>query len=415
MPSKHLSLIALLYDKGLLTKQDHTEALRSQILFGGRLGTNLVEQGHTSLDDLGNMLALQYGVQSANTDAFLSVTSSTLALVDPRFCVKHHIIPLWYDGQLLHLAMSDPSPAKTVHLSKHLGFRIRPYVAPELRLLHYLERYYNVDRPSRYLRLPDGGEAAHKRRHYLHATTHLPLSPTISLAPLKEDTIGLFFPADAGFGDPPLEQPPETLIEFSREETIVDRLPGRPGEDSFLSMDTRAFEALPMSESSTFQAVLRQLDASTTRDDITHCLIQPLFRETSTNILLMVRDNFAIVMRSSGLKVRSGWAPELVVALDEPTLIRQAVLGGDIVQDDAQHAPLQRKIAQRLGYCPPGEICIAPISLEGKVRFVLCLHSGQGVPFPDTIVPDLRLLMKRAARAFQRLQHTIISSLRIAY
>ena len=55
----------ILVSKGLVSEQKVIKALEHQLIYGGRIGTNLVELGYVRLDDLGRVLALQLGVRYA--------------------------------------------------------------------------------------------------------------------------------------------------------------------------------------------------------------------------------------------------------------------------------------------------------------------------------------------------------------
>ena len=49
----------ILVAKGLITEEQLEEALKVQVIYGGRIGTNLVELGHLDLTTLANALAEQ--------------------------------------------------------------------------------------------------------------------------------------------------------------------------------------------------------------------------------------------------------------------------------------------------------------------------------------------------------------------
>ena len=57
---KHLGKYLL--ENGIVTAEQLEEALQSQVAFGGRLGTNLVELGYVSLEDLAVHLAAHAGI-----------------------------------------------------------------------------------------------------------------------------------------------------------------------------------------------------------------------------------------------------------------------------------------------------------------------------------------------------------------
>ncbi|MEO7730494.1 MAG: hypothetical protein ABIY55_05940, partial [Kofleriaceae bacterium] len=55
----------LLVAAGLLTVEQVEQAVRAQVMWGGRLGTNLVELGYIDLDKLATALSRQHGIPAA--------------------------------------------------------------------------------------------------------------------------------------------------------------------------------------------------------------------------------------------------------------------------------------------------------------------------------------------------------------
>src|SRR5215468_8197047 len=92
-------------------------ALRNQVLYGGRLGTNLVELGYIDLELLSAYLAELSGLPIA--------TPTLLDQADPRLVEQ---------------------------VAEKLGAQVTPYVVPELRALYYLEKLFGLPRRGRFVR-----------------------------------------------------------------------------------------------------------------------------------------------------------------------------------------------------------------------------------------------------------------------
>src|SRR5512138_1309861 len=136
-------------------------ALRNQVLYGGRLGTNLVELGFIDLELLGSYLAELSGFPIASPTLLETVD---LALIDKLGSDDAHrlrAIPLGQlgkDTSTLAVALVDPTNAETLdELRRKLGSAITPYVVPELRALYYLEKHFGLPRRARFIR--SGGRA----------------------------------------------------------------------------------------------------------------------------------------------------------------------------------------------------------------------------------------------------------------
>jgi hypothetical protein len=131
-------------------------ALRNQVLYGGRLGTNLVELGFLDLEQLSGYLAELSG--------FAVASPSLLDNADPRLLERlgsadaHRLraIPLGYLGEgtnIAAVALVEPRDAAAVEqVTARLGVKITPYIVPELRALYYLEKHYGLPRRPRFVR-----------------------------------------------------------------------------------------------------------------------------------------------------------------------------------------------------------------------------------------------------------------------
>ncbi|MBZ4415858.1 hypothetical protein [Myxococcus sp. RHSTA-1-4] len=152
---------AILVRKGLITQAQLDEALKAQLIYGGRLGTNLVELDILDIDTLAMVLGEQSRYPVAQEADFEAVPDATLALLPAALAEKHLAFPLGQEGRRLKVAMVNPQELRdTDALSFATGLRIVPYVAPELRVYHFLAKRYDIKREARYIRLEPGRRPA---------------------------------------------------------------------------------------------------------------------------------------------------------------------------------------------------------------------------------------------------------------
>ncbi|MFZ5467809.1 MAG: hypothetical protein ACOZIN_00110 [Myxococcota bacterium] len=150
----HERLGELLVRKGLISPKQLEETLKAQMIYGARLGTNLVELGLLRLEDLGQLLAEQRRCQLATTEELDGATKAALELLTPERALKYLAFPFAVEGRRVKLAMASPwDPEATSAIAFITGLRVVPYVLPELRLFFYLERHYGIERAQRYIRL----------------------------------------------------------------------------------------------------------------------------------------------------------------------------------------------------------------------------------------------------------------------
>lgn len=161
----------LLVAKGKLTSEQLQKALQAQMIWGGHLGTNLIELGYVTEDELGEVLAEAHSVRYAPYDMLQEIPSSVLTSIPRGLVEKYKIIPFRFDGKKLHLVMLTPQDLMALdEVSFATGFQLVPYVTPEIRLFQILEKYYSIPRAKRYITLSrelslrglDRGAAARK-------------------------------------------------------------------------------------------------------------------------------------------------------------------------------------------------------------------------------------------------------------
>lgn len=153
----------LLVEKGLVDEKVLSDALQRQVIFGGRLGTNLLEMGAISEDDLMTLLALQYNIPYAEPRHFEEIPREVLDSVPMNLILKHRVVPLTMDGHRITLAMIEPHKLDVVdEVAFQTDMVIQPVVASEIRIVEALERYYDIKREARYIAVSE--KVADERR-----------------------------------------------------------------------------------------------------------------------------------------------------------------------------------------------------------------------------------------------------------
>src|SRR5215211_7622244 len=123
-------------------------ALRNQVLYGGRLGTNLVELGFIDLELLSTYLAELTGYPIATPSLLDDADKGLLDKLGSDEAHRLRSVPLGFVGEAsdnVAVAMVEPGDAHALEsLQARLGTKITPYVVPELRALYYLERHFGT-------------------------------------------------------------------------------------------------------------------------------------------------------------------------------------------------------------------------------------------------------------------------------
>lgn len=147
----------MLLKVGALTKGQLEKVLRAQAIYGGRLGTNLVEMGLVEEEELVHVLSEQLGVPCIGAQDLEDIPKPVLGILPLEVVQRYRALPVALDGRRLTLAMGNPSDFKALEeIGFITGMVIVPRVCSELRLSIALERLYGIKRPMRYIPVQGG-------------------------------------------------------------------------------------------------------------------------------------------------------------------------------------------------------------------------------------------------------------------
>lgn len=147
-----LKLGEALVKASIITKEQLRLGLERQVVFGGRLGTNLIELGIIGEVDLTAFLSKHLKVPSVNSEELMSSDEETIACITAENANKYKIVPFRKVKKRLYVAMLDPQSVVQIDELKFMtGYDIRPYVVSELSLYYAMEKYYGIKRDLRYI------------------------------------------------------------------------------------------------------------------------------------------------------------------------------------------------------------------------------------------------------------------------
>ena len=148
----------LLTQTRLIEPDKVEQALRAQVVWGGRLGTNLIELGCIDLDGLSRALGRQRSLPAALARHFDKADAQLQKKLPVELAQKWSVVPLLRVGpeQKIALAALDPLPSEAlVAIADAFGCAesmLVVSVAAEMRVRYHLERVYQIARSARYLR-----------------------------------------------------------------------------------------------------------------------------------------------------------------------------------------------------------------------------------------------------------------------
>ena len=152
--AKKLELGQMLVDDGLITKQQLQEAIYNQVIFGGKLGTNLLEFGYIDEETLARYLARQHRVKTIRLQDLAGINPVIMKIIPKKIAEKYKVIPIRLEGKKLYVIMTDPNEMGAIsELSFITGKIIVPLVLPEVRIFDLLYQYYGLGRELRYINI----------------------------------------------------------------------------------------------------------------------------------------------------------------------------------------------------------------------------------------------------------------------
>lgn len=141
-----------LIKNSMITREQLKQALERQVIFGGRIGSNIIELGFVKENEMLSFLSSFFKVPAIRVVDLNSIDPEVIACITAEFADKYKILPFRKDRNRLHVAMLDPRSLSAVDEIRFLiGLDIIPYVITELRLLYCLEKYYDIKRDLRYI------------------------------------------------------------------------------------------------------------------------------------------------------------------------------------------------------------------------------------------------------------------------
>lgn len=370
----------LLVAKGKLSNDQLQKALQAQMIWGGHLGTNLIELGYVTEDELGEVLAEAHSVRYATYEMLQEIPESVLNAIPRGLVEKYKLVPFLFDGKKLHLVMLRPTDLMALdEISFATGFQLIPYVTPEIRLFQILEKFYNIPRARRYITLsrelqnraaargtpagklpPRSGETAGEAR---------PASSILD-PPGKPQTPPSAAPAPGGAA--PLSDPQSDPYAGS---TATDWVPGESAASPPPPEAAPPAELVPLplradGGGDAGDRILGRLLKSKTLEEVCGCLIEEAAGQFK-RCAVFARATDALVS-IAGLSVSSGaWSIDgLSLPLDVPGAEALFARNRTYFIGPPPGELSSREFYDKLGGPAPPNVFLAPVRLADRIALV---------------------------------------------
>lgn len=417
----------LLVQQKVVTPAQIEEALAAQVIHGGRLGTNLVELGHLTEEQLAKALGQQHGIQYA-FGAQLAPQPDALALLDTNYADDKDVLPLWVEGNRLYLAVLDPGDIATHdHVAAVTGKRVLPVIVAEFRMAQLQRRYCKAFRPVRAVDLDDvrrKKQALAPKKEEVHEDLmgEEEFANLYAAALSGGATERLVVPSQPAHAVAQAEEElPEAIIvgeAIDEPELIIDVLDVLVEEPEVAPAAAGAPPVVPptpprstprhpvyaeVTEPLSFEEAQKALAAIHARDDIARTVLRFAIGRFARAMLLTVQGELAIGWQGAGKGLHAGIVQRIGISLAKPSMFK-------LVKESRSHfiGPLRKDPAtisfiKQLGVRGiPRTAVLMPILARGQVVNLLYADNGPG-EYASPDVGELLILAQRVGRSYEEM------------
>ncbi len=397
-----------LAETGVVSADDIEEASQSMVLFGGRLGTSLIEAGILTVAETEVQLAAYYGLQPVPDEWLEHPDPGARGALPAELIHRHSAYPLWFEKRTLHIGFIDPRDEAAIdEISFASGCRVVRYVLPECRFAWLMEKGFGIKPNLRFSNLMLEAETSRERRANPRVAApapeperqHFDVEPLAAELDLTEEYVER--PVEpATEPTSPLEAKTETDLSSRAVAPVANAAPSSRDESWEFSKHTEAAPPAPRPGPAEISRLERVLLEAQRREDVIRAAVQIASGYAEFAGLFVVRADMA----TGACAWREGdWLDIESIAI--PTLhgnvLAEAANENRCVRTKPE-TQLDRKLADAIGGEAVQELAAIPISLGGRVVNLL-LVDGATVPISQFAMKALCELAPMVAAAYERL------------
>lgn len=379
----------LLLRQGAITQSELEEALKYQVIFGGKLGTNLIEMGVLGEEDITRALSRKFNIPAVDLEQIMQVAPEAIAAIPAELAGRYRVLPLRLEGRRLTLAMADPADLQAVdEIAFRTGLVIRPQVVAEVRLGLALEKYYGLKRDWRYINVAQRIKARKKKI----APDLCPPEVALALLSKKAWELSQPKPESSKGGEESLAGLPPAR-QASREEEILILEEADVHEEESEEGETESID--PLGEKSAAELLVEAQD----RDEILAAVLGSLGCDFPRCAIFLVRGEFAMGWKCAFDGQTTPGFAQLQIPLNEPSVLKTVAEGKSYYLGPIPRSPFNSMMLQEMGGTLPPAALLVPLLMMGRVVGIL-YADGPGVNLGERLF-DLQKLTAKAAMAFE--------------
>lgn len=363
----------ILIDQGALNAAQLEEAIEYQSLYGGRLGTSLIELGLVDENCMARALGRQLKLHCIKPRSLMNVPAPVIALVPGPLALKYKLVPYRKEGHKLYVAINDANNLQLLdELSFQLDHILIPLVVPEARLMLALKKHYGMKLSPRYEVL--NARLERHRKAELKAN-----------GAARPDKGSATEP-----GEPPVSHPDPG------EWPLLNEDPRSCGHDFavYEVADTPASSERP----SPPEAINSRLANAVDRNDIGRTILDCLSQDFPESALFVVREQIASGWLASGCRNHESFEG-VQIDLEQPSILQTVVRTGEALLGPLPDTAINRKILEIFAARPSAHALTLPLTVQDRLVGLLYLNGPRDLLEQQR--DKVRSLIAKAEMAFK--------------
>ncbi len=347
--SPHRRLGEYLLAEGLLSATQLDEAVEYQCIYGGKLGTSLIELGLVTEDQLAKILSQQLKLHYIKPELLMDVTESLLSIIPKEVALKNKIVPYHRDGKKLYVAMNEVSNLANIdELSFQLDHIIIPLAIPEIRLMLALKQYYGMILSPRFETL-----ASQMNRRMMAV----------------QKKMSNMLPGEKTAAEAVEEPEDDAQFESNKPWPLL-------GDEDYAGKeptDQNYFDSKASFTKVNSNDLLQQLANAKKRDDIACAIINYLKEDFPHCALLLVRDNMAAGWLATSNN-RSHDFEQISIPIHENSIFNQIATSHSQYLGPVTDSLQNRKIIDFFDSQPPISALVTPLMVQDRLVSILYIQ-----------------------------------------
>lgn len=406
----------VLVARGWITVQQLNRALRHQQLAGGRLGTCLMELDSLPEELLVRGLAELHGVPAVSGDDLRHVPDEVLALIPDKLARRCRAVAFRLESSRLDVAMTDPRNLSAQdEIAFASGKRVRIHVAPEIRVLEALERYYGEELPSRMSLVLD---RLNRARYLWERKQEVPDEPFAAAVQAGVDPF--FQPAAPRLAPPlpnavapaprrvpaPRPAPPRPPAPVEKAEPAPAPKPVPPPRPVVIALtpdEQRELGTGPVAvaEPTSIEEAEAALAKAESLDQVAAAVLAFLGRTYRRVALFRIGRDRVTGWTAQGVGVDPDAFARFAVGFDQPSLFLNLRQGSGFHLGPLPPMPAHRELARTWGGDLPRDCALLPVRVRGRmVTVIYCDGAQKGIGSID--LPAMQRLLAAVTAAYER-------------